>query len=282
MKIIRWQLRLGITKQEFWIALYILSLLTTGSFVTYCLESKFGAHEIMNTFSASTVFVLHSSYYPYPTLFVMIIPLIVPMALSDSIFIETLRNTNTVLYTRVSCVKYMISKATSCFILSLLLVIIPLAMSQILSLIAFPLASPRPFTSNPSSSMGFAYAFKMISFNKLYYEHPYIYNFVYSLILALYAGFCSVFALAISLYIKKHRSVVISSVFILIVASMLIGHYLRVSGYAPNKSLVLIDYFVVANDMPKYEIWDILKILTAIMLLSMASIIHKGLVEDHV
>lgn len=281
MKIIRWQLKLGITKQEFWIALYILSLLTIGSFVTYCLESIFGDHEIMNTLSASTVFVLHSSYYPYPALFVVIIPLIVPMALSDSIFTETLRNTNTVLYTRISCVKYMISKAVSCFILSLLIVIIPLAMSQILSLIAFPLTSFRPFTSNPSSSMGFANAFCMISLNKLYFEHPYIYNAVYSFVLALYAGVCSVFALAISLYIKKHRSAAISSVFILIVLSMLVGHYLRVSGHAPNKSLVLIDYFIIANDMPKYEIWNILIILAATMLLSMTSILHNGLVKDH-
>ena len=281
MHIIKWQLRLGITKKEFWIALYILMLLVVVSFVTHCFESLFGVVEMIYTFSASTVFVLHSSHHPYSTLFVLIVPLIIPLALSDSLFTERLKKTDTLLYTRISSTKYMLSKAVSCFVLGFFIVLIPLAMSQVLSLIAFPFTSPRPFTSTSSSSMGFAKAFSFISLNWLYFGHPYIYNIVFSIFLAIYAGCCSVIALSISIYIKKHRSVVISSVFILTVVSMLIGHYLRVSGHTDNKSLVIINYFIVADDISKYEYWKILAIVIIIMILSLGPILYKGIAEDH-
>lgn len=278
-QLIKWQLLLASRQKRFFVAYLVFLLLCGASFFTYAAEMLAEPHDIVEAFSAAGAFALHNSISPLPMLILYLIPIVAPLAFSDSAFAESAHGTDTVLCTRVSRRRYLWAKAIACFILSASLVLLPLLLNQIWCLIAFPVHSHRNYTNMPAYSFNFYYFWNNMLLKNFYLVHPYLTNVIYMLINALYAGACAVAVFAVSLYTKRLRVLADMSMFIAINLWMILTNTLLkllYPGDAKAPTLIILDYLMVAGDRVKFGLPAMLLMLLVPLLLSIGAIAWKA------
>lgn len=149
-------------------------------------------------------------------LFFYLVFLISALAFSDSLFIDLKTGASNLIATRCPARAYLASTAVLSFVGGFAVTFIPLCISQLLALTAFPVeASPNAFSSvlnNPAYDNYWAgEAARNALFPSLYFNHPYASNLLFILSASTWAGIASVGSFATSLFVRSRRLVVLGA-----------------------------------------------------------------------
>lgn len=130
----------------------------------------------------------------YAQIFLNIFPILASIVYSDSYWIDKYSGFIKNIYTRAKKVDYLISKYLTIFVVGGVSVSIPLLCSLLLMFMSLPAVTPSVFSQfDLSKDM----------FGNLFYNHPYIYIWIYLFLNFVFGGLCSTLGLAISTFSKN-------------------------------------------------------------------------------
>jgi hypothetical protein len=139
--------------------------------------------------------------------FFLIIFFVASLAFSDSQFVDKEINIRGPIITRCSKKTYMAAGAAVTFLGAFLVIFIPFVFSQLLSLIVFPVQSfvKNTYAQVPAWDKGIEVH---TLFSWLFYNRPYLYNFIAIVYMSVCSGILALLAFAVSHYLK-HRLLIL-------------------------------------------------------------------------
>ncbi len=144
--------------------------------------------------------------YLYDIFLMFGLPLLPVLIFSDEIVASKKNHTAQLIFTRVSQKKYYASVLSVSFWKSTSLVFVTMLLNQLLWMICCPLQSDQPLTTLVSTEFEATYLFL---FPNLFFNHPYLYNLLYMVLIAFLAGVFAIFSVALSFICKRQMSVYI-------------------------------------------------------------------------
>ncbi|MGL5439110.1 MAG: hypothetical protein ACRDA4_01825 [Filifactoraceae bacterium] len=223
-------------RKELKLAILILLSATILNFIGSCIIYK--GFPLMEVRSSYDLFALNNIRGMFIVdSFTVIFPIIVVSIYSDSIFIETKKNINTFILTRVSKKKWLFGKVITVFLVTFLVVLTPLIINYILCRYTFPSYTANNSFSAPTYNL-FSYDYlnelKHIGenvniFSYIYIYNPYLHYLTIVILKALQGGLFSILGIAFSMFIKKSKVVAIISVFIFTIVIDIINGFLPIN-----------------------------------------------------
>lgn len=245
MNIIKLEFKLMLYRKEFQFAFTAMLSFVSLAFIINCINLYgkdisyvFPANQIWVGFSISSMIISN-------VLYLFILPFISSIAYSDTYFIDYNTGIYKNIFTRCNKYIYFLAKGITVFSAGFIIIFIPLLVNQLLSLIPAPLKSCADITNWPS------YLFlpiKDMIFPNLFLYNPYLYNFLYMLIPALFGGIMALLSYSLSFYIKKSRLLVVSIVGILYVAENFLGSLLFDEGHSLFNYLFAFSFVKCLNE----------------------------------
>lgn len=197
------------------------------NFIATC-YFQYGFLEMNIRSSLDTVALNNMNSLFISDVFKIFFPVLVALIYSDSYFIESKNNITQFIYTRIDIKKTMIIRLSLIFIVSALIVLIPLILNYILVIFTFPEVTAN---KNLGGKVYNIYNYDLLNmlskednminfFDYLYVYNQHYYNFLIILIKAVSGGVFAVLAFALSFYINKSRIIVIFSSFFVCLAGV--------------------------------------------------------------
>lgn len=143
------------------------------------------------------------------------LPLIASIIYSDSLLVEYDSGVYKNIITRVDKKKYLISKLIVIITVVFLTMFIVLLISEIFSLIAFPIEGIDNNCSLPSYDIGYQNYQKKWLFDRIRLQSPYFYNLIFITVISLFGSLFAGLSYSISLVVKWKRLFILSFVYIL-------------------------------------------------------------------
>lgn len=201
---------------EIKIALCVILVLIALSFVELCLHFygferdalPSAAYGWIGNMDVMQIVAIHIWFY-------LLFFILSASVYADSIEADRKRQTAILLATRTSMADYVRSSACVTFIGGFAVVFVPLLLSQLLSLLIFPLNSPEfgfQALMNEGAHLDnirVNIISRNVLFPNLYFNHPYVLNLMYMLYASLIGGLVSVITLGISLFRSFRRPILI-------------------------------------------------------------------------
>lgn len=242
--IFRMQLRRAVgSKMTRMAALVLLAFVTIG-FVQTCL--LFWGHDVGELPSAAFAWAgnsqdMHAMAMSVLTFFLIF--LVPASAFADRHFLDVRCRAAGCVATRVSTVRYVVATGAVAFLVAFALVLAALVLAQLLALLAFPpeLRLDGYFGSVNDSAANVTRngTSPDVLFSWLRYNRPYLYNLLYIVYDALWAGIMALASFAISLFTRKSRLVVLGGPTLVYLAWILAGpRGLKLSYYLVPTSYV--------------------------------------------
>ena len=197
-------------------------------------------------------------------LFYIILPVLASSPHSDSYWVDKHSGFNRSIYTRIKKKDYFISRYITNFIVSGIVIVIPLILNFYILMMLLPAVPPSIFEASLTPKD---------MFSSLYYFHPYLYAGIYLLLAFIFAGAFSSIGLAVSAYCNNRLLVVTTPVLIYI--SMHIFELAGLPHLVPAK-------FLVASQ-PVFSI-NVLSIIIIFFIIFISSLViyAKGVSGDEV
>lgn len=217
MPIVRVQIRRLWAKKEFWIAFASSMVFVSIGFVELCLHFMGADRSAVPTAAAAWVANMDSlliySMHLYFFLFIFILS---SMAFGDALYLDATSGHVQHMLSRCSVRTYVMATALVAFAAGFLVVALPLALSQALSFLVFPVSGEAwQFSGNLLSPLQDytwirSHAAQAL-FPDLLYEAPYAYNLVFIVYDSLWGGLAAVVSIAVSCCVRKSRLVVVGA-----------------------------------------------------------------------
>lgn len=154
------------------------------------------------------------SYLSYILPFLL--PLVVTIPFSDTFFTDRSGHILPSIFTRGRVHHYYFSKMAIVALSASVIIFAPFLLNLILGLIAFPADSVNYFGGlTTDQSQYYSTILNNYLFPELFVKSPYLYHFVFLLLLLAFSGLGAVLAYQISFFIKKSRLLVLCSFFII-------------------------------------------------------------------
>jgi hypothetical protein len=122
---------------------------------------------------------------------------------ADNLLLDSKSGIVACIATRCSTPLYVAVNAILTFLGGFFVVLLPLAISQLLAFLVFPIEGT--FAGHYNTPVFFFEGDGNILFPSLYYNYPYINNMVFALYASLWAGIMALLSFALSLVIRKNR-----------------------------------------------------------------------------
>lgn len=229
-------------RKEFKLSLLVMTLISVGYFIFKCIY-YFG-YDITSVLSAKYLYI-GSRYSGAISYFIeLLIPFIVAIPFSDSLFEERKRKTIQFCLSRTTITKYYFSKLLVVFVGGILIVLIPFLINIILNAITFPADSS--FTAHNLSihnSYTFETLIKTILFKDLFADNMNLYNLLYLIIFSTTSGLFSVITYQISLFYKKSRIFLLVFFYGVYIFSMAAASALGYNSYHISTYLFASDFY---------------------------------------
>lgn len=198
-------------------AFTIVLALVAVAFIESCL--KFYGAERAELPAASFGWIGNADAMQIQTIRILYFYLIFLLAASvfaDAFFLDRKSRMIDIVATRCPIETYVSAMGALAFLGGFLVIAVPLAISQLLSLAAFPVATdPNAFStvfnSPPTEDAWGLTAQQNVLFPSLYFNHPYLYNALLIAYAALWAGIMALASFAASLFMRKSRLAVIGA-----------------------------------------------------------------------
>lgn len=256
LTLVKIQLKHMLSRKEFAVISTICILIVCISFIELC--SHFTAFEYdalpiasyawIGNMDAMQIQAIHVWYY-------LFFFLLSASVYADALLLDSTKGTVNFIAIRTNRWKLVASYTIAAFIGGLIVIVIPLLISQLLSCVVFPI-SGQDFGFQTMINEGIhldnlqEYISKNVLFPYLYYNQTYLLNIIYILYSGLIAGLVSSITFAISLHIKVKRLVLIGAPSIVIVScAFLIPRNYQIQFYMfPSASLIGLSptYFALA------------------------------------
>lgn len=241
-----YQTKLMFKRREFQITFFIMMLISIFAFLICCYQN-YGLDYSM-VLAADKNFILRDMGSDFLLVLVYSLPVFVVLPFADSFYTDKTENIATLVLMRTGAKDYFFSKLKTVALSSFLVTFVPFFVNYILCLIAFPLTSISFMHKSASSEQITFYSNRTLNkilFPKLFVEHPYIYNFVFLIMLTVFLMLCAVLIYELSYYcLNKGRLFILAGLFvandILVILSNtpIIGDFLS---FAPNTYLTAYD-----------------------------------------
>lgn len=174
------------------------------SCLSFIIEScQIKGEYISNVYSAAIMWSLNgfkNSNYIYSMYLLCGIPLLSVISFSDEIFYIKNNHVSQLIFTRINRKKYYYCTALITFYRSTLMSFTSLLLNQLLWLICCPAGTDVPITSKVNVDFEGAH---LLIFSDLFFNHPYVYNVTYMLLISVLAGAMSLFSLSLCFVLKK-------------------------------------------------------------------------------
>lgn len=202
------QLRHMISRREFKISLGLSMLFVTAAFLESCFT--LWGKDRSELYSASAGWVGNINLMQNQTMQVFYflgIFIIAALAFSDDYLISRNNRILPAILARTSFRQYFLSGTLASFLGGFIVILIPLAISQLLSFLVLPFSGVEPFLTNASwedttYTAGYLFPF-------LKYQHPYLNNMVFLVYASVFAGIMSAVSYLISFFIRRSKLFVI-------------------------------------------------------------------------
>ena len=215
-------------KKSFWISFYIMLFFSVVGYLNVVRQGM--QVDVYNMKRASDLFALHS-YSEIIQYFILLFPLIISFPMAFSGFDEEQGKSATWGIVRSNRWLYFGSKCFVSFLAGAILILVPFGLNLLWNAITF--------MDNGNSWDGLIYSQlyfsdNEIDFENLYKLHPYGYRLYYLLHLSGFAGICSMFAYAVSNYIKKYKIFVVLPVYVV----FFVSNQLQIEGFCMDDYLL--------------------------------------------
>lgn len=134
------------------------------------------------------------------------IPLLAVLPFSNEILYIRNSHCSQFIFTRMKRTTYYFATIIVAFVRSTIMTFSTLALNQILWLICCPINSSQPLTQKVNIDFEGAY---LLIFKSLYFDHPYLYNFLYMILISLLAGILAAFGATLCFVFKKQFQVLL-------------------------------------------------------------------------
>lgn len=271
---IKVQLKTMRVSREFRVAMIVTWIYAVVAFVLRTLEVR--GIDIFRVEDANQ-YVCFSPYHPLFNIFKLIYPFIIVMPFATS-YIDDYKNQLIMVYaSRVSRVKYFISKLIVAYIGTALIVAIPFLLNLALCNIFFPhnmnvLYGSYQMKNYYNTLLGLNFMYEPTSNNlpflELYLQNPISYNLLYIALFSLLTGLLGMFAMACAFVIKKSKILVYVPIYVIVqVAQSVDMAFFNAALDEGEKYIAInpIDYFLPLNNGGGFSIAII---LTEICLIS--------------
>lgn len=261
------------TSYGFWFAFVLFSLYNIYHF--YQATVLYSASDIYNSIPANMAFTLYYATFGYPTVSMAIILCGLPFSAS---FVSDVKcRILPILLTKFTRIQYLTSHILTVFIGSFLAVILPLLLNQALCLSCFEFkAVIDNFYLGPSNYNIFDDAAVTI-FPKLFVFHPYLYNLLFSFLLAVTCSFLGVLGFAFTLFFNRFRVVAIAIPYVFFILTSLFDSLARIGEITPfsNKPTFSLSIFLTgASSGLKNTGYIFIIELTAIVVFTISAMIR--------
>lgn len=196
----------------------------------------------------------------------LLLPFVASLAYSYGCFDDYQTGVSKILFSRVKRSVYYHSAAFVSLLGAFLVLFIPLALRELVFMIAVPSNSPVLTPGYPVDDL----VFRNVNFwRSLCLNHPYVYFFIYTLIPALAGGLIGLLSFSISLYYKKNRFLVLTLPGILYIVFNFVCALTGHTGVSPS-------YLILPPQGVKGIEWMPLVIeILALILINLAALIGK-------
>lgn len=180
-------------------------------------------YSIFNKWIGGEIYSIHGP------LFRTLLPIIAAIPYADSLFTDKKNGYCKNLFVRVDKVKYYISKYVAVFLTAGAAVVIPLIFNFYLTSLFMPAITPS------ASSMSYS-IFDNCMWSNIFYTNPYLYVFLYLILVFIFSGIIATSALAMSYFVNNRFAVLISP-FVLYIVGNFILSYIDLNKYSPKNFL---------------------------------------------
>ncbi|OXM16591.1 hypothetical protein [Paenibacillus herberti] len=207
--------RLCSQRITFQVLTFLFFMLSIGAFLFVCYRN-YGT-DLLYVRSAYEMSILQgTSTRIVLTMELMLLPLMTPLIYSDSFTRDIHSGIFKGILTRVEIRTYLVAKAIIIFLVSFLIIFIPLLINQLLCLLAFPKLGFDNRYNLPPYDIGFQNYDSEAILDVLRLESPLLYNVTFMLLISLMGAAFSLFSYGIFLLFNKSRFVVFSGMFLFI------------------------------------------------------------------
>ena len=175
-------------------------------------------------FGQAQISVVHN-FDNYGIFFVLLFPFAVSLAYSDCNFEEKQYGSDRIVIARVGRSNYYTAQWLTVFIAGALIIWIPLVIEKLVLMTAIPLDSMKITPTYPLNPYT---AFLNLSYWKsLFYNHPYLYFFLYDFITAFFGGLFALLSYALSIHTKLNHFLVLTIPGICYIVAGLLGGFVN-------------------------------------------------------
>ena len=212
------------------------------------------AHDLSTTLPSHEAMVLHTSIISeFGMLYLLLIPLVVPLAFSDSFFLDQRDGLLPLAIARgVNKRRYIVSKALVCVVVGFVITVLPLLINWLLSALAFPYFAPREFTNAQSSTENLVNGWNYMWFQSLYPERAHSVIFICMMLTGLYGAISALCAYAAAMFVKHSRAIIVGCMFIFFNVAAMLLNTLRNMRIIGNYNTAIHTYFLIGEDSNKY------------------------------
>lgn len=208
------------------------------SFYSY-FEARTEIENLMITSESVFCHWLGADVASFPTsAFFFLLPIFAVLPYGWSLASEMTSGYTKNVLSRTSRKTYLMAKYTASFISGFLVVLIPLALSLLVLALFLPSMGMESIYPYGTIGQGCMWA-------EIYYEHPYVYCFMYILLDSVYGGLIATISTSASFFIKNKVAVVLVPFFAFLILDYLDANFLMGGEYSPVKFLQALP---VAND----------------------------------
>ncbi len=237
------QIKLLRARKEFLLSFFCMMVLAVGSFVFNCVR-QYGA-DVTRYLSADKLFLGRYGSNDIAVLLPFLLPLLFVLPFADSYLTDRRHYILPAILSRASAKQYYFSKLFCVALSAGAVVFLPFLLNFLLGLIAFPMTSTNysHFSLSADQSPYYASYMKEILFPGLFVDHPYLYNFVFLLLLTAFCALCAVVTYQCSFLLVKNRIVLLCLPF-------LINNFLILFSSDLPVNISPFDYLIAFNNAP--------------------------------
>ena len=196
---------------------FLFMLLVVAASFAQTLASFWG-HDAGELPSAAVGWAGNADYLsvaPWAVLVFFLLFIVSSSAFADTLYLDVRCRAAGCVATRTTTARYVWATAGAAAIAAFVVVLVPLLVSQALALLVFPVSAPDGFVTsfNDAASMPdvFGTGSMELTLWDLRWSHPYLYNLIFICYDALWAAIMAAASVAVSLYTRKSRLVVLGA-----------------------------------------------------------------------
>ena len=196
---------------------FLFMLLVVAASFAQTLASFWG-HDAGELPSAAVGWAGNADYLsvaPWAVLVFFLLFIVSSSAFADTLYLDVRCRAAGCVATRTTTARYVWATAGAAAIAAFVVVLVPLLVSQALALLVFPVSAPDGFVTSFNDAASMPDVFGTGSMELLLWDlrwsHPYLYNLIFICYDALWAAIMAAASLAVSLYTRKSRLVVLGA-----------------------------------------------------------------------